>query len=236
MMYEVKEIKRWVMKQKDQEQMEREKNETRQFLRGPTRVKTESATSRLARKTEKQDDFELDMSGDEFQDDDENPGFDADDEDVKETKERIRREQVAANTFGEAEEDKVEKQEQEEQLEKLRHKMLGKQVVKTLKKFEQGLDFDDLESGDENNPFTDDSVGGTGGIALTRIFCLHDARIPTRRRMIVTKRIRRMMRAKRARSPRTPTRKAKVPRGRIPRVIRLRLEGKEWPTWPRRGN
>ncbi|KAK4126286.1 Rap30/74 interaction domain-containing protein [Parathielavia appendiculata] len=159
MMYEIKEIKRWVMKQKDQEQMEREKNETRQFLRGPTRVKTESATSRLARRTERQDDFELDISGDEFQDDDEAPGFEADeDEEAKEAKDRIRREQVSANTFGEGEEDKVEQQEREEQLEKLRSKIIGKQTVKTLKKLEHGLDYDDLESGsDENNPFTDDS-------------------------------------------------------------------------------
>ncbi|KAK4244286.1 hypothetical protein C7999DRAFT_17441 [Corynascus novoguineensis] len=160
MMYEVKEIKRWVMKQKDQEQMEREKNETRQFLRGPTRVKTESETSRLARRTERQDDFELDMSGDEFQDDDEAPGFERDeDEDAKEAKERIRREQVSANTFGEGEEDKVEQEERERQLEKLRAKMIGKQTVKTLKKLEHGQDYDDLESGsDENNPFTDESA------------------------------------------------------------------------------
>lgn len=160
MMYEVKEIKRWVMKQKDQEQVEREKNETRQFLRGPTRVKTESATSRMARRTERQDDFELDMSADEFQDDDEAPGFEADeDEDAKESKDRIRREQVTANTFGEGEEEKVEQQEREEQLEKLRSKMIGKQTVKTLKKLEHGQDYDDLESGsEENNPFTDESV------------------------------------------------------------------------------
>ncbi|KAL2129689.1 hypothetical protein VTI74DRAFT_7432 [Chaetomium olivicolor] len=157
MMYEVKEIKRWVMKQKDQEQMEREKNETRQFLRGPTRVKTESATSRMARRTERQDDYELDVSGDEFQDDDEAPGFDADDEDTKEAKERIRREQVSANTFGEGEEDKVEQEEREEQLEKLKRKMMGKQTVKTLKKLEHAMDYEDLESGDENNPFTDHS-------------------------------------------------------------------------------
>ncbi|KAG7287976.1 hypothetical protein NEMBOFW57_007496 [Staphylotrichum longicolle] len=161
MMYEVKEIKRWVMKQKDQEQVEREKNETRQFLRGPTRVKTESATSRMARRTERQDDFELDVSGDEFQDDDEAPNFEADDdEDAKEAKDRIRREQVQANTFGAGEEDKVEKGEREEQLEKLRSKMIGKQTVKTLKKLEHGLDYDDLESGsDENNPFTDEESG-----------------------------------------------------------------------------
>jgi len=160
MMYEVKEIKRWVMKQKDQELMEREKNETRQFLRGPTRVKTESATSRMARRTERQDDFELDISGDEFQDDDEAPGFEADeDEDAKDAKDRIRREQVSANTFGEGEESKVEKEEREAQLEKLRAKMIGKQTVKTLKKLEHGQDYDDLESGsDENNPFTDESV------------------------------------------------------------------------------
>ncbi|KAL2189590.1 Rap30/74 interaction domain-containing protein [Thermothelomyces heterothallicus CBS 203.75] len=160
MMYEVKEIKRWVMKQKDQEQLEREKNETRQFLRGPTRVKTESETSRLARRTERQDDFELDMSGDEFQDDDEAPGFERDeDEDAKEAKERIRREQVSANTFGEGEEEEVEREERERQLEKLRAKMIGKRTVKTLRKLEHGQDYDDLESGsDENNPFTEESA------------------------------------------------------------------------------
>ncbi|KAL2159883.1 hypothetical protein VTH06DRAFT_2016 [Thermothelomyces fergusii] len=161
MMYEVKEIKRWVMKQRDQEQLEREKNETRQFLRGPTRVKTESETSRLARRTERQDDFELDMSGDEFQDDDEAPGFDRDeDEDAKEAKERIRREQVSANTFGEGEEEKVEREERERELEKLRAKMIGKRTVKTLRKLEHGQDYDDLESGSDenNNPFTDESA------------------------------------------------------------------------------
>ncbi|KAK4151339.1 hypothetical protein C8A00DRAFT_17235 [Chaetomidium leptoderma] len=160
MMYEVKEIKRWVMKQKDQELMEKEKNDTRHFLRGPTRVKMESDTSRMARRTERQDDFELDMSGDEFQDDDEAPGFEADeDEDAKDSKDRIRREQVSANTFGEGEEGKVEREEREKQLEKLRSKMMGKQTVKTLKKLERGQDYDDLESGsgEENNPFTDES-------------------------------------------------------------------------------
>lgn len=158
MMYEVKEIKRWVMKQKEQEEREREKNETRQFLRGPTRVKKESATSRMTRRTERQDDRELDVSGDEFQDDDETPGFDADDEDSKHAKDRIRREQVSANLFGEGEEERVEREEREEQLEKLRRKMMGKQTVKSLKKLENAEDYEDLDSGDENNPFTSESV------------------------------------------------------------------------------
>lgn len=158
MMYEVKEIKRWVMKRKDEEQLERERDETRNFLRGPTRVKTESITSRMASKTERQDDFELDISGDEFQDDDETPGFEADDEETKEAKERIRREQVSANVFGEAEEDKVEQEEREEELERLRRKMMGKQTVRSLKRLEHAMDYEDLDSDDEDNPFAEPSV------------------------------------------------------------------------------
>lgn len=221
MMYEVKEIKRWVMKQKDQEQVEREKNETRQFLRGPTRVKTESATSRLARRTERQDDFELDVSGDEFQDDDEAPNFEADDdEDAKEAKDRIRREQVQANTFGAGEEDKVEQEEREEQLEKLRSKMIGKQTVKTLKKLEHGLDYDDLESGsDENNPFTDEESVCAIVLCRTRSAArLTRGRVPTTRNR------------KTRTGTRRPLRRNKPRLGQILRVTRLRQGSRERPT------
>lgn len=159
MMAEVKQVKRWIMKQKEDELLEKEKNETRNFLRGPTRVKTESATSRMARRGEREDDFELDVSGDEFQDDDETPDFLADeDEDAKESKTRIRREQVSANTFGEGEEDKVEQEERERQLEKLRRKMMGKRTMKSLKKLEHAMDFDDDSESEDNNPFTDHEV------------------------------------------------------------------------------
>jgi transcription initiation factor TFIIF subunit alpha len=225
MMYEVKEIKRWVMKAKDQELMEREKNETRQFLRGPTRVKMESATSRMASRTERQDDFELDMSGDEFQDDDEAPNFERDDdEDAKEAKDRIRREQVTANTFGAGEEDKVEQQEREEQLEKLRSKMLGKQTVKTLKKLEHGLDYDDLESGsgDDNNPFSDEesvSRGRGAHVCASAILTGRRTRRRMRRRM-ATKRTRRRRRAKRSRAR----------QARIPRATRRRPGSSGWST------
>ena len=196
MMYEVKEIKRWVMKQKEQEALEREKNETRQFLRGPVRVKTESATSRAARRDERADDYELDMSGDEFQDDDENPGFDADDEETKETKNRLRREHIQANTFGEGDDQKVEQEEREEQLERLRRKMLGKQTLKTLKKFEHAMDFEDMESDDENNPFTDHEV-----LCLSRLlYCM--VTYPCRTRQMKNPKTRRMKTARR--SPRAP--------------------------------
>jgi transcription initiation factor TFIIF subunit alpha len=233
MMYEVKEIKRWVMKQRDQEQLEREKNETRQFLRGPTRVKTESATSRLARRTERQDDFEVDMSGDEFQDDDEAPGFEADDEDAKESKNRIRREQVSANTFGEGEEDKVEQQEREEQLEKLRHKMMGRQTVKTLKKLEHGVDYDDLESGDENNPFTDESVSGSKRLFLVCLPHFELTRARTRTTSRRTDIIRKTTRMKRARRP---TKGTRAPLGPTTRAARRRPGSTRRSRRPRRAS
>ncbi|KAK4166027.1 putative transcription initiation factor IIF subunit alpha [Cladorrhinum sp. PSN259] len=157
LMYEVKDVKRWVMKDKDRELLEKEKAETRRFLSGPARVKTESATSRSARRGERQDDFELDMSGDEFQDDDETPGFEADDDQVpKEAKDRIRREQTGANLFGEGEESKVDQEEKENELEKLKLKTIGKQTIKKLTQYEQAMEYAD-DSSDSNNPFTDSS-------------------------------------------------------------------------------
>ncbi len=235
MMYEVKEIKRWVMKAKDQEQVEREKNETRQFLRGPTRVKMESATSRMARRTERQDDFELDMSGDEFQDDDEAPNFEGDDdEDTKDAKDRIRREQHTANTFGAGEEEKVEQQEREEQLEKLRSKMIGKQTVKTLKKLEHGLDYDDLESGsgEDNNPFTDEeSVSSAGVWANTRPRLTHCRTRTTSRTTTRTR-----TRTRRMRPPRRRIKKSQARLGQILRVTRRRRGNTKRPRPPRRAS
>jgi hypothetical protein len=183
----------------------------------------ESATSRMARRTERQDDFELDMSGDEFQDDDEAPGFENDeDEDAKESKDRIRREQVGANTFGAGEEDKVEQEEREKELEKLRSKMMGKDTVKTLKRLEHGQDYDDLESGsEENNPFTDESVSAAVVCCARLYSSLTRARPRKRRSRITRTRTRRMRRA------RKPTKKTRVPRGRTPRATRRRLGGRE---------
>ncbi|KAK0714992.1 hypothetical protein B0H67DRAFT_579701 [Lasiosphaeris hirsuta] len=157
LMHTTKVTKRWLMVDAEKAILEKEKDETRQFLRGRARVKTESATSRAAPKTERQDDYELDMSGDEFQDDDETPGFEADDEDAKDTKSRIRREQGAANLFGEGEEEKVDEEEREQQLEKLKRKMMGKQTKKSLMKLEHAMDYDNDSDSSINNPFTDSS-------------------------------------------------------------------------------
>lgn len=176
MMKSKKEVKRWAMLNQAKAEKEKEKDEYAQFLRGRARVKTESATSRAANRTERQDDFELDMSGDEFQDDDETPGFEADDEDAKDAKTRIRKEVLSANLFGEGEEEKVDEEERAAQLEKLKRKMVGKKTKKDLMKLEHAMDYDDSDSEkDLNNPFTDSSVsnialfGGTFWLTMTGI-------------------------------------------------------------------
>lgn len=217
MMKAKKEVKRWVMQDMEKNALEKEKDETRQFLRGRARVKTESATSRAAPKTERQDDYELDMSGDEFQDDDETPGFEADDEDAKDTKTRMRREALGANLFGDGEESKVDQEEREQQLEKLKKKMMGKKTMKDLVKLEHTMDYEDMDSdGDENNPFTDSSVSVSSRTALLAQLTRDRTPNQTPRRRKGRRRRRRKRRRPRNRPPTARSRVAQAPLPRAP--------------------
>ncbi len=227
MMKSKKAVRRWAMLDMEKNLAEQERNETRQFLRGKARVKTESATSRAAPKTERQDDYELDMSGDEFQDDDETPGFEADDEESKVAKSRIRREQGAANLFGEGEESKVDEEEREAQLEKLRQKIMGKKTRKNLKKLEHAMDFDDSD-GDDNNPFTESSVR-TCSYSVRLVLCANvvDRNLSRSQR-------RRRTRLKRKRMPRRAI--PRIPRARLPRELRHPRGSRRPPKPLRRAN
>lgn len=148
---------RWALH--DQKRLEERQQlaDTRKFLGGGAKVKMESATSRALPKTERRDDNDLDLSGDEFQDDDENPGFDADDEDTKDAKERLRRDHLAASIFAEVKEDEVEKEEKEEKLEKLREKAgLSKKLRRNLTKYDHNFNYASDDS-DSDNPFVSSS-------------------------------------------------------------------------------
>lgn len=147
---------RWSMQ--DQKRLEERQQlaDTRKFLGGGAKVKMESATSRAIPKTERRDDNDLDLSGDEFQDDDENPGFDADDEDVKDAKERLRRDHLAASIFDEVKEGEVEKEEKEEKLERLRDKGQNKKLRRNLTKYDRNLNYASDDS-DSDNPFASSS-------------------------------------------------------------------------------
>lgn len=145
-------VGRWVMKDQERAELAKEYANTRQFLSGGAKVKVESSTSRALPKSERRDDHDIDMSGDEFQDDDENPGFEADDEDTRDTKDRVRRDHLGANLFGEAEEDEVEKEEKQAKLERQRDKVQGKSLRKALVKLDQNRAYEESDS-DTDNPF-----------------------------------------------------------------------------------
>lgn len=146
---------RWVMKDEEKRAGRKDLEETRRmFYGGGQMVKTESATFKAASRSEKLDHDDIDFSGDEFQDDDEAPMFERnnDDEDAKDAKERIRREQLGANLFGEGDEQEVDKElDAQVQEEELRQK-LGKTTKKALIKRDQENIYESDDS--EENPWS----------------------------------------------------------------------------------
>ncbi|KAI8666903.1 hypothetical protein NCS56_00825200 [Fusarium sp. Ph1] len=150
-------VGRWVMKDEEKRAGRQDLEATRQLLygRGPM-VKTESATFKAASRSEKLEHDEIDMSGDEFQDDDEAPLFEKnDDEDTKDSKDRIRREQLGANLFGEGDEQEVDRELAEELKEEIERQKLGKATRKALIK----RDREDIYESDnsEDNPWSSSS-------------------------------------------------------------------------------
>ncbi|KAM0238954.1 hypothetical protein ACHAP5_008460 [Fusarium lateritium] len=150
-------VGRWVMKDEEKKAGRQDLEATRRmFYGGGQMVKTESATFKAASRSEKLDHDEIDMSGDEFQDDDEAPMFEKnDDEDTKETKERVRREQLGANLFGEGDEREVDKELDEQLREEIMRQTLGKATKKALIK----RDREDIYESDnsEENPWSSSS-------------------------------------------------------------------------------
>ena len=131
-------VGRWAMLEQERLSKEKEMVEARRILWGPSMIKGESATFKGSSRSEKVEHDELDMSGDEFQDDDEQPTLDRDeDEDAREAQDKIRRDQLGANLFGKANEQEVEAKIREEEDDEMERKILGKAVRKMLLKREK---------------------------------------------------------------------------------------------------
>lgn len=131
---------RWAMRDGERDKLKEEMAATRNALTGRAKVKTESDTFRAAARSEKQEHDDLDMSGDEFQDDDENPNMEPDnDEDVKESRERVRREQLGANLFGTADEQALEAELRRELMEEEARRIHGKGIEKNLIKIDKNM-------------------------------------------------------------------------------------------------
>ncbi|EHK46256.1 hypothetical protein TRIATDRAFT_89649 [Trichoderma atroviride IMI 206040] len=150
-------VGRWVMKDEEKKAGLNDLEATRRMLYGRGQmIKTESDTFKAASRAEKMEHDELDVSGDEFQDDDETPHFERnDDEDTKDSKERIRREQLGANLFGEGDEQEVDKELQEQLREELERQKYGKTTKKALIKRDREDIYESDNSG--SNPWSSSS-------------------------------------------------------------------------------
>jgi transcription initiation factor TFIIF subunit alpha len=148
---------RWAIRDSDRSKAATAREESRRIMYGPTAVKQESSTFLRSTRGEKTEHDDIDMSGDEFQDDDETAGFEAEkDEDSKDSKDRVRREQLAANLFGDADEKEVEKEEVEVKKEEEARKVLGKGLKKALRKRDKQFQYDSDSS--SRDPFASSEV------------------------------------------------------------------------------
>jgi len=145
---------RWVMKSNEQKEADRAAQDTRKTLHNLFTVKAESNTYKSSGKREVEDMDDLDFDGDDlFQDDDEQATVEPDkDEETKDAQDRIKREQLGANVFDQANEAEVDQELDEEEKEAERRKKLGKGVKKALKKRERNLIY---ESDSESNPYSE---------------------------------------------------------------------------------
>lgn len=149
---------RWAMRDAQRSANDKAMADSRVIMNGRAAVKQESASFRNASRREKMDHDDIDMSGDEFQDDDETAGYEPDrDEDTKDSNDRVRREQLGANLFGAANEKEVERVEKEEEKEEEERKRLGKDLKKTLRKRDKQFQYDS-DSSNGRDPFATSSV------------------------------------------------------------------------------
>lgn len=189
-------VGRWVMKDDEKKAGMQEMEATRRAFYGrAAMVKTESDTFKAASRSEKIEHDDIDMSGDDFQDDDETPFFEKnEDEDEKDSKERVRREQRGANTFGDADENEVDRELKQELQEELQRQKFGKATRKALIK----RDREDIYESDSSrtDPFKDSvSLGSDTCIlynltvnSLTKTHLMMKMTMPMTRRMMTTRR------------------------------------------------
>ncbi|OTA64817.1 Rap30/74 interaction domain-containing protein [Hypoxylon sp. EC38] len=144
---------RWALRDSQRQEAEKAMAESRAIVNGRVPVKQESGTFKQASRTEKMDHDDIDMSGDEFQDDDETAGYEPDrDEDTKTANNKIRRDQLNANLFGEADEIKVEKEEEDEQKEERERRKFGRSLKKALRRRDKQFQYES-DSDKERDPF-----------------------------------------------------------------------------------
>lgn len=148
---------RWFMETEDTKQKRKQEEESRKLASGLFIGKWErggggSGAAAPVTKHENADADDLDFQEDRFADDEDNVNlFEDDDENTKDAKARIEKDQLQANIFDLKEEKEYEKQEKLEKKEKELEKKFGKRTKKTLIKREKNYVYD---SDSSDNPYT----------------------------------------------------------------------------------
>lgn len=139
---------RWVMQETEKKAATKAQPMHRLYT-----VKSESQTAKSANKSEMADMDELDFAEDDlFQDDDEQVTVEPnDDEETKETQSKIKREQLNANIFDQANEALVEKELEKELEEMEAEKKLGKKTRKALTRREKNW----IYESDSDHPYSE---------------------------------------------------------------------------------
>ena len=147
---------RWFMDSEESRQKKREEQENKKYASGLFLGKWEkggggSGEAAPAVKHENADADDLDFQEDRFADDEENMNLFEEDQETKETEERIKKDQLQANVFDTKEEKEYEKQEKQEKKEKELTKKFGKRTKKALMKREKNYVYD---SDSSSNPYS----------------------------------------------------------------------------------
>lgn len=147
---------RWFMDSEESRQKRKEEQEYKKHASGLFLGKWEkggggSGEAAPVTKHENADADDLDFQEDRFADDEDNMNLFEEDQETKETEERIKKDQLQANVFDTKEEKEYEKQEKLEKKEKELTKRFGKRTKKALMKREKNYIYDSDSSG---NPYS----------------------------------------------------------------------------------
>ena len=143
----------WLVRSREATQLRREEAKNKKAVRGLFVGKLEDVGDSMIRNAASQrehaDADELDFEED-FADDEENPIFEGEQEDLKATEARIRRDQLQANFFEVKDEKSYEEAEKIEQQGQKALKLHGKRIAKALMKREKNY----IYESDSDNPYS----------------------------------------------------------------------------------
>jgi len=150
---------RWIARDKEQSALKRKQeaaSSNRMLLRRGDRQENDDDMMDLRETVVNADEIDFNLE-EEFADDEENPLFEGDDDVTKEAEDRMRKDQLEANTFGVGDEQKVDEEEEAKQKAEDAKKTEGMETSRLLQKREKRMDHEDLGQSDESDLESSDS-------------------------------------------------------------------------------